>query len=175
MLNLKKHLMIGVTAAGIGLTALSSFAQTPPADAGSPGPAGRHAPTADQIAKFEQHRAKRQAQLHDKLKITAAQEGAWKTFTEKTAPMRPATQPVRPSKDEWNKLTTPERLDRHLDKMKKMEARMTDRIAATKEFYAVLSPEQQKTFDQEFRKMEEHRFKHGRFGHDHGGDHAAKK
>ncbi|WP_050475945.1 Spy/CpxP family protein refolding chaperone [Herbaspirillum rhizosphaerae] len=173
MLNLKKRLMIGVAAAGIGLTAMSSFAQMPPADGNAP--AGRHAPTADQIAKFEQHRAKRQAALHDKLKITAAQEGAWKTFTEKTTPMHPATPPVRPSKDEWNKLTTPERLDRHLDMMKKMEARMTDRIAATKEFYAVLSPEQQKTFDQEFRKMEEHRFKHGRFGHDQGGDHGPKK
>jgi len=174
MWNLKKHLMIGVAAAGIGMTAMSSFAQTPPADGNGAAPAGRHAPTADQIAKFEQHRAKRQAQLHDKLKITAAQEGAWKTFTEKTAPMRPAAW-GRPSRDEWNKLTTPERLDRHLDMMKKMEARMTDRIAATKEFYAVLSPEQQKTFDQEFRKMEEHRFKHGHFGHDGGADQAAKK
>lgn len=173
MLNLKKHLMIGVAAAGIGLTAMSSFAQMPPADGN--GPAGRHAPTAEQIAKFEQHRAKRQAQLHDKLKITAAQEGAWKTFTDKTAPVRPATPPTRLSKDEWSKLSTPERLDRHLDMMKKMEARMTDRIAATKEFYAVLSPEQQKTFDQEFRKMEEHRFKHGRFGHDDGNGPAAKK
>ena len=175
MFNLKKHLMIGVAAAGIGLTAMSSFAQMPPADGNGPGPAGRHAPSADQIAKFEQHRAKRQAQLHDKLKITAAQEGAWKTFTDKTTPVRPATPPARPSKDEWNKLTTPERLDRHLEMMKKMEARMTDRIAATKEFYAVLSPEQQKTFDQEFRKMEEHRFKHGRFGREHGDDHGPKK
>jgi Spy/CpxP family protein refolding chaperone len=166
MLNLKKHLMIGVAAAGIGLTAMSSFAQMPPAGPG--GPRGHNPPTPEQIAKFEQHRAKRQAALHDKLKITAAQEGAWKTFTEKTTPQRPATPPVRPSKDEWNKLSTPERLDRHLDMMKKMEVRMTDRIAATKEFYAVLSPEQQKVFDQEFRKMEEHRFKHGRFGDDHG-------
>jgi len=165
MLNLKKHLMIGVAAAGIGLTAMSSFAQMPP---GPGGPEGRHAPTPEQIAKFEQHRAKRQAALHDKLKITAAQEGTWKTFTEKTTPQRPATLPTRPSKDEWNKLSTPERLDRHLDMMKKMEAHMADRIAATKEFYAVLSPEQQKVFDQEFRKMEEHRFKHGPFGRDHG-------
>lgn len=164
MLNLKKHLMIGVAAAGIGLTAMSSFAQMPPGDGGP----GRHAPTADQIAKFEQHRAKRQAELHDKLKLSAAQEGAWKTFTDKTAFVRPATPPVRPSKAEWDKLSTPERLDRHLDMMKKMEARMTDKIAATKEFYAVLSPEQQKTFDQEFRKMEQRRFKHGRFGHEHG-------
>ncbi|MCW5298196.1 hypothetical protein DXT88_08390 [Herbaspirillum lusitanum] len=172
MLNLKKHLMIGVAAAGIGLTAMSSFAQMPPAGPG--GPDGRHMPTPEQIAKFEQHRAKRQAALHDKLKITAAQEGAWKTFTDKTTPQRPATPPARPDKDEWSKMTTPERLDRHLDRMKQMEARMTDHIAATKEFYAVLSPEQQKVFDQEFRKMEEHRFKHGRFGDDHGRDHGKR-
>ncbi|WP_034293585.1 Spy/CpxP family protein refolding chaperone [Herbaspirillum sp. RV1423] len=160
MLNLKKHLMIGVAVVGIGLTAMSSFAQMPPA--------GRHAPTPEQIAKFEQYRAKRLAALHDKLKITAAQEAGWKTFLDKTAPQRPATPPARPSKDEWDKLTAPERMERHLDMMKTMEAHMTDRIAATKEFYAVLSPEQQKVFDQEFHKMEERRFKHGRFGREHG-------
>ena len=169
MFNLKKHLLIGVAAAGIGLTVMSSFAQMPP-----DGP-GRHAPTPEQIAKFEQHRAKRLAALHEKLKITAAQESAWKTFNEKIAPQRSGTPPVRPSKDEWNKLTAPERMDRHLDMMKKMEARMTDRIAATKEFYAVLSPDQQKVFDQEFRKMEQRRFKHGGFGREHGGPDASKK
>jgi len=165
MLNLKKHLIIGLTVAGIGLTAVSSFAQMPPPG----GPQGGHAPSAAQIAKFEQHRAKRQAEFHDKLKITAAQEGAWKTFTEKTTRVRPATPPARPNKGDMEKMTTPERLDRMAEFAKQRE--MTARIAAVKEFYAVLTPEQQKVFDHEFRRMEKHRFEHGRFGRGHGPDH----
>lgn len=166
MLNLKKQLSIGVAAAGIGLTALSSFAQTPAAD--GRGTAGHHAPTPEQIAKFEQRRAKHEAQFHDKLKITAAQEGAWKTFIGKIAPPRPTTPMARPAKADWSKLSAPERMERRLDMMKKMEVRLTERVAATKDFYAVLSPEQQKVFDQAMRKMEKRRFGHGRFGHHHG-------
>lgn len=171
MLNLKKHLLIGVAAAGISLTALSSFAQAPAA--GTRGADGRHAPTPEQIAKFEQRRAKHEAALHDKLKITAAQEGAWKAFIGKLTPPRTTgAVPTRLGKGEWSKLTAPERMDRRLDMMKKMEARLTERSAATKEFYAVLSPEQQKVFDQAMFKMEKRRFHHGRFGHHHD-DHAA--
>jgi protein CpxP len=171
MLNLKKHLIIGLTAAGIGFTAVSSFAQMPPPGGPEGAGPGGHPPSAAQIAKFEQHRAKRQAELHDKLKITAAQEGAWKTFNEKTTPVRPATPPARPEKGEMEKMTTPQRLDRMAEFASKREAEMTARIAAVKEFYAVLSPEQQKVFDQEFRKMEKHRFEHGRFGRGHGPEH----
>jgi periplasmic protein CpxP/Spy len=169
MLNLKKHLITGIAAAGIGLVAMSSFAQMPPPD--GPAPEGLHAPSAEQLAKFEEQRAKLEAELHDKLKITAAQEGAWKTFLDKSMPARPATPPARPDKDEMEKLTTPQRLDQMAELMKKHEAEMAARIAATKEFYAVLSPEQKKVFDQEFRKMEKRRFEHGRFGRDHGRDH----
>ncbi|KAF1044810.1 MAG: hypothetical protein GAK35_01598 [Herbaspirillum frisingense] len=105
-------------------------------------------------------RAKHQAELHDKLKITASQEAAWKLFLDKTkpAPFDPA---ARPSKEEFAKLTTPERLDKKLEFMRKREAFAEQRIGATKEFYATLSPEQQKTFDAEFAKME-HRFEHMR-------------
>jgi protein CpxP len=171
MLNLKKHLITGIAAAGIGLVAMSSFAQMPPPGGPGPGPDGRHAPSAEQLAKFEKQRAKHEAELHDKLKITAAQESAWKTFLEKSMPARPATPPARPGKDEMEKLTTPQRLDQMAELMKKHETEMATRIAATKEFYAVLSPEQQKVFDQEFRKMEKRRFEHGRFGRGHGRDH----
>lgn len=169
MLNFKKNLISVVVAAGIGLTAMSSFAQMPPLG---------HAPSAEQQAKFEQMRAKHQAKLHDKLKITAAQEDAWKTFITKTTPVRPATPPVRLSKEEWSKLTTPQRLDHMQEFAKQREEHMAQNIAATKEFYAALSAEQQKVFDEEFRKMEKRHFKH-RFGNgqwqDHGKDDAASK
>ena len=162
MLNLKKHLIIGLSAAGIVLTTMSSFAQMPPP---GPGPDMQHPPSAEQIAKFEQEHAKRQAKLHDKLKITPAQEEAWKTFVAKTAPVRPATPPTRMSKEEWSKLTTPQRLDQQQEHMKQQQDKMAQHVAATKDFYAVLSPEQQKLFDDAFRKMQQRRFEHG---HEHG-------
>jgi protein CpxP len=95
-------------------------------------------------AKRTQMIEKFQARLHDQLKLTAAQEGNWKTFVEKTKPVE------HDRKKEWSeleKLTTPERLDRlvamHRERLDHMEAR----AKATKEFYASLTPEQQKTFD----------------------------
>ncbi|ALU88578.1 Spy/CpxP family protein refolding chaperone [Herbaspirillum rubrisubalbicans] len=153
MLTLKNRILAGIAAVSISAVTLSAFAQMPP-----DGPRG-HAPSPEQIAKFEQMRAKHQAQLHDKLKITASQEAAWKLFLDKTkpAPMDPA---ARPSKEEWAKLTTPERLDKKLEMMRKRESFAEQRVAATKEFYATLSPEQQKTFDAEFAKMERHRWEH---------------
>ncbi|MCP1576933.1 Spy/CpxP family protein refolding chaperone [Herbaspirillum rubrisubalbicans] len=153
MLTLKNRILAGIAAVSISAVTLSAFAQMPP-----DGPRG-HAPSPEQIAKFEQMRAKHQAQLHDKLKITASQEAAWKLFLDKTkpAPLDPA---ARPSKEEWAKLTTPERLDQKLEMMRKREAFAEQRVAATKEFYATLSPEQQKTFDAEFAKMERHRWEH---------------
>ena len=47
------------------------------------------------------------------------------------------------------KLNAPQRLEKGLEHMKAMEAKLTEHLAALKEFYAVLTPEQQKTFDQQ--------------------------
>jgi len=161
MFNLKTRILAGFAAVSISAVTVAAFAQMPPPPGG---PHGR-APSAEQIAKFEQMRAKHQAALHDKLKITAAQETAWKLFLDKTKPV-PFDAAARPNKEDWAKLTTPQRLDKKQEFMRKREAFAEQRIAATKEFYATLSPEQQKTFDAEFAKMERHRFE--RFHRDHG-------
>lgn len=89
--------------------------------------------------------AKHHARLHDRLKLTAQQEPAWKAFTEKTKPDPARRKAVR---EEMAKLTTPERLDRMQALMKERDARMAEHIAAVKEFYAQLSAEQQKVFDE---------------------------
>ena len=154
MLTMENRILAGIAAVSISAVTLSAFAQMPPG--GPDGPRG-HAPSPEQIAKFEQMRAKHQAELHDKLKITASQEAAWKLFLDKTKPA-PFDQAGRPNKDEWAKLSTPERLDKQLDMMRKREAFAEQRIAATKDFYATLSPEQQKIFDAEHAKMERHRW-----------------
>lgn len=158
MMKLKTRILAGIAAVSISAVTMSAFAQVPPPG----GPHGR-APSPEQVAKFEQMRAKHQAELHDKLKITAAQEAGWKLFLDKTKPA-PFDAANRPKKEDWEKLTTPQRLDKKLEMMRKRESFAEQRIAATKDFYATLSPEQQKTFDVEFSKMERHRFEHFQHG-----------
>jgi Spy/CpxP family protein refolding chaperone len=107
-------------------------------------------------AKMSQMHAKHLADLKARLKITASQEAAWTTFTDAMKP--PADMMAkRPDRAEMDKLTTPERIDKmralHKEHMTTMEAVMDKRAAATKAFYAALSPEQKKTFDAEHAKM----------------------
>ena len=79
--------------------------------------------------------------------------------------------PMAAQRAEFDKLTTPERIDKmkamRTERMAEMNAQMDKRGDATKAFYAALSSEQQKTFDAEHRKMGP-REGHGR-GHHEGG------
>ena len=62
-------------------------------------------------AKMQSWMDKRNASLKAVLKLTAAQEGAWTTYT---AAMKPPVgmMGTRPDRAEMDKLTTPERIDR---------------------------------------------------------------
>jgi Spy/CpxP family protein refolding chaperone len=83
--------------------------------------------------------------LHDKLKLTAAQETAWKKFAAHE-PLRGKAD--RPDPAEMEKLNAPQRMEKGIEHMRAMEKNMTEHLAALKQFYAVLTPEQQKAFDQ---------------------------
>ena len=126
--------------------ALPVLAQQPPAAPPAPtAPAkaseGRHERHHGDMA---QRHAKRLADLKAQLKLTPAQESAWTTFT--TA-MQPGERPARLDRQDMDKLTTPERIDR-MRAMRAQHAAEADRRGeATKTFYAALTPEQQKTFD----------------------------
>ncbi len=125
---------------------LPVLAQQPPvappaASAKATAPEGRHERRHGDMA---QHHAKRLADLKGQLKLTAAQEPAWTSFT--TA-MQPGERPARLDHKDMDKLTTPERIDR-MRAMRAQHAAEADRRGeATKAFYATLTPEQQKTFD----------------------------
>lgn len=106
-----------------------------------PGPGPGQRPDA---ARFREHMEKHRARLHDKLQLAADQEAAWQVFTEKTKPQPPRARAV---KSELAALPAPARMDRMVALFKEREARMIERAAAVKEFYAVLKPEQQKVFD----------------------------
>lgn len=99
---------------------------------------------------WAERRAARHQALHDKLKLNAEQEEAWKALT--TAHQPPGTA-QRPNWAEFEKLTAPERMEKMLEHMKQRQERMTTGLQALKTFYAKLTPEQQKIFDSETRMM----------------------
>jgi protein CpxP len=96
---------------------------------------------------FKERIARRQAVLHDKLKLTGTQEAAWKTYVEAIKPPQAGSRPDRPQRADWEKLSAPERMEKMLAMMKEREARMTTHVAAMKTFYATLSPLQQQIFN----------------------------
>jgi hypothetical protein len=111
---------------------------------------------AQRVERMKQRMADRLAQLHSQLGLNNAQEAAWNTFVARMQPRvdtaaRPAAPPAA--------LSVPERMERQLAMMQATEKQMAERLAATKEFYAVLTPDQQKTFNESFP------VRGGRYGH----------
>lgn len=108
--------------------------------------------------RYAERMERYRAELHDKLKLTPQQENAWRTFTERT---KAAAAPwPRDERAELASLTAPERMERMLARMKEFEGRMAERLAAVKEFYAVLTPEQRKVFDEQFDRLIAQRHHH---------------
>jgi len=136
-----KTLVSVLLAAGIGAGSLAVQAQ--PAS-GTPA-AASEGRSPERMRELMQQR---QEELRAKLKLNSNQEEAWNTYI---ARMRPADMVQRPTRAEMESLSAPERMEKRLVFMKQAEQRMTERLAATREFYAVLSPEQQKVFNEAFK------------------------
>ena len=102
------------------------------------------------MERMQERRAKHLADLKDKLKLDASQQGAWSAFTTSMQPPPMAQRPDRAAmRAEFEKLTTPQRLDRMQARQAERAAMAAKRADATRAFYATLKPEQQKTFDAE--------------------------
>lgn len=150
-----KHLLIGAT---MSVMAFGAVAQGGAASQGEQ--AGRHHMSGDghhkrmDPAKFKERMAQRQAELRQKLNLTPAQEPAWNAFT---AAMTPPDFGKRPDRAEMEKLTTPERMERKLQRMQQMQAHMGKRLEAVKAFYAQLTPEQRTTFDESMKRGRHHK------------------
>ncbi len=158
--TLKNRLSPLLLASLLAVGATSAFAQTPP-----PAPDGapkaqrgmRHdmregAPQAGRDGtmspeRMQQHMARRHADLKVKLKIEPSQEAAWTTFTEAMKPPADMQQRRKQIREEMQKLTSPERIDRMRALRTERQAVMDKRGEAVKAFYATLNPEQKKTFD----------------------------
>lgn len=154
-----KRALIAAMFAGAGLVASTTFAE-PAAEAGGPGAAqkcqGHHAQKGEHkklsAAERQEKRAKRLADLKQKLQITPAQESAWNAYTQTWTPhgqmkanLSPEDRQAR--REAFKKMTTPERLDMMLTMSQQRQERMAARAEATKAFYAALTPEQQAVFD----------------------------
>jgi hypothetical protein len=91
--------------------------------------------------------------LKSELKITAAQESAWKAFADQTKQQAEAMQALMASAQGSAQATAPERLELHNQIMKKRQEQMEKGTAAFKDLYAVLTPEQKALADQGFGMM----------------------
>jgi Spy/CpxP family protein refolding chaperone len=112
----------------------------------------------DLQSRMEERRAQHMAALKEKLKLAPGQETAWNTFTASMQPgMRHAGTDRQAMREEFQKLSTVERLDRMQAMAEVRRARMAERAGAIKAFYAQLTPEQQKVFDAEAMPRREHR------------------
>jgi len=163
MNSFQRILVIGAAIVSIGGAAYAAQGDQAPAGKGPDRMAeGGHHGKFDP-AKFKERMAKQQKKLHDKLKLSAEQEPAWNTFAAAMAPDM-SKMGQRPNRAEWAKLSAPERMEKMLARMKERQARMETRLAALKTFYAQLTPEQQKIFNDNVGMDHGH---HRHF-HDHG-------
>jgi protein CpxP len=153
MKSIRNSLYLGLTVISLSF-ASSVFAQQSAAPR----------PPVDQAKMMEKMKAgmeKHQSTMHDKLKITAEQEGAWKTFIEATKPaMKERGEKMRADRKAMEGLSAPARMEKMLEHSKDRLARMQKHLDALKTFYAVLTPEQQKTFDASHQRMR-HRMQGG--------------
>lgn len=146
--SLAKRALIAGLIAGGGILAASSFAMPAGGPANKAGCEARHGHAAH--AKWEARRAAHLSELKEKLKLQPGQEAAWNAFASATEPgKRHAGGDRQAMRGEFEKLNTPQRLDRMLALSEAHRTRMLERTQAIKAFYAQLSPEQQGVFDAE--------------------------
>ena len=143
----KRALLVGLLAGG-GILAASAFAMAERGPDGKPGCEMRQGQEIH--AGWEARRAGHLAELKGKLKLTVEQEAAWNAFAESGSPgMQRMGGDRQAMRGEFEKLSTPERLDRMLALSDMRRAQMLERAEAVKAFYAQLTPEQQNVFDAE--------------------------
>ena len=143
--------------------ATASLAQ----DAAPPSPPGA---AADAGARHHRDPAEMRAhmaeQLRAVLQLQPGQDAALETYLDALKPAGRAKDHMGGPHGGMQHLTTPERLDRMAARADEQRTRMLARIAATRQFYAQLSPSQQKAFDDLAPMMMGHGMRgHGMDGH----------
>lgn len=179
MKSLKNKFFMGLSVVAM-TAAVSVYAQSSSSGPASAPPMtggmGMHGPEgmdhAKMAEKMKAGMAKHLAELHDKLKLSAAQEPAWKTFTNA---ITPGAMPAHPDRAAMEKMTAPERMEKMLALSKERQVKMESHLAALKTFYAQLTAEQKKIVDASHAHMHERmreRMHGGMRGGEHGGEQA---
>lgn len=135
---LRKSILIGFTVLGMAAAQAQDMAPA----------AGRHGAVVNREqmqARMEEMFAKRQAKLHDLLKLTAQQESAWATYQ---AAIKPAAAGgTLPDRDAVAKMSAPDRLAKMIDLSKQRQVKMEAHLTALTAFYSQLTAEQKAIFD----------------------------
>lgn len=147
--------------------ALPSYAQTAAPAAPAAATAPKHDRAMHKHGDRMEHMQQRIAKLKADLKLTPAQETAWNTYA---ATFKPGERPQRMEREDFAKLTTPQRIDKMREMRAQRAADADRRGEATKAFYAQLDASQQKTFD----AATLHKGHPGHHGMDHGPRHDHK-
>lgn len=156
-----------VTAALLALFASATLAQAPgtPPAASAPGMQGHthgHRHDMKEGGRSENRHEQHLADLKNQLQLKPEQEAAWTQFRQAMGPM---TGMQHPDREALAKLSTPQRIDQMRAMRQQQIAQMDRKAEATKTFYAALTPEQKKRFDDRMVKP------FGRHGGGHRGSH----
>jgi protein CpxP len=144
---MKTRTTLWLATAALTLFSAYASAQTSPSkdETAKPGMHAMQGKDAQHMAVRMKHHMQR---LKTELKLTPEQEPAWAAMASAIAP--PA-RPPRPDRADMEKLSMPDRLDTMKQMMSQHHearvAEMDKHAVAVKAFYAVLTPEQKKTFD----------------------------
>lgn len=172
MITSRQRIQYILSASLLASAAFGASAQTPPPAIGSTGspPAVEqrlHRPhDGKSMERMQERRTKHMADLKTKLKLDPSQEPAWSAFAAASQPPGPPPgRDPKATRAEFEKMTTPQRLDRMQARQAEHTAMSAKRAESTRAFYATLTPNQQKTFDTETLRHGP-RGEHGPRGHD---------
>lgn len=171
MITKPRILLAGAAALALSVASAVCAQPAPP----PPGAASDHAGP-DREAFRERMQARRQERLqtlHDALSLRPDQEGAWRAYVDGMKPPEGREGREHMARAEGSgPMTTPERIDRMMQRMSERQAAFSRRADGVKRFYSALSPTQQRTFDALARMRMGGGFGRGGFGH--GGGHSEK-
>lgn len=160
---------IGLSAATLGTSAIAAPAEEGyvgcPMNMGGPGPdncyTDQNGRWRQNMERWHEYRHQRQADLQTKLKLNADQEKAWKAYIAVVDSNFNNWKPL--TRTEIENMSAPQRMQAMLDRMKDRQGKMENQLSALKTFYNKLTPEQQKTFDNE--SLYNRGYHRGGYGH----------
>ena len=155
----------------LGLATASLAQDAPPAPPPAPGMTHDHHWGDHHDADPAARRAHMAEHLTTVLQLQPSQQAALAAFLDSMKPPADMKDRMAHARDEADHLSTPQRLDKMVAHVDEMRAHLVAHAAAVKQFYAQLTPSQQKAFD-DLAPMMMRRGggERGMMGHRHDGD-----